>query len=534
MNRKYIFVVGGVISGIGKGVVAASTGTILKSTGKKISVQKLDPYINVDPGTMSPFEHGECFVTKDGKETDLDLGHYERFIDIELNRHASVTSGQIYESVIKKERRGGYDGATIQVIPHITSAIKDEIIANADEEQSDVAIIEIGGTVGDIELQPFLEVIRQMKLQFGSENVAIIQVVYVPFIKAVNEWKTKPAQHSVARLSEHGVFPNVIVTRSDEWLEPALTAKLARMVGLHEEAVVQSPNVDNILKIPAILESQKIHDTLCNDLKIESITPDISELVKLTEKIDTLDKELNIGIVAKYVALEDSYLSVLEALKSACWAADVKLKVNWIDAEKVTYNNAEEILGDCDGILVPGGFGSRGTDGKIAAINYARLNNVPFFGICLGLQLATIEFARNVVGLTEADSTEWNATTPDPIIYVIEGKETFIGGTQRLGNFEATLGESTLAREIYGAEKVLERHRHRFEVNNKYVDLLQENGFVFSGINEENNLVEMIELPTNDFFFACQAHPEFKSRPLRPQPIFREFIKAAKKHNEVN
>lgn len=528
---KYIFVTGGVVSSLGKGITAASLGRLLKNRGLEITIQKFDPYINIDPGTMSPYQHGEVFVTDDGAETDLDLGHYERFIDINLGKHSTVTSGKVYSTVLKKERRGDYNGGTVQVIPHITNEIKDRIQRAGRETNADIVITEVGGTVGDIESLPFLEAIRQMKRDLGNENVLYLHCTLIPYIAAAGELKTKPTQHSVKELRSLGIQPNVLVVRSDRPVPQDMKEKLALFCDVNAEEVIDAADAESLYDIPLNLRDQDLDDIVLKHFGIEAPAADMTEWEALVNKVKNLKKTTKIALVGKYVALQDAYISVVEALKHAGYAFDTDIEVNAINAETVNAENVEELLRDADGILVPGGFGDRGVEGKIEAIKYAREHNVPFLGICLGMQLATVEYARNVLGLKGAHSTELNPNTKYPIIDLLPEQKDVedLGGTLRLGLYPCKLKDHTLAAQIYDDELVYERHRHRYEFNNEYREAMEAEGLVFSGTSPDGRLVEIIELPENKFFVASQFHPEFKSRPNRPQPMFRDFIGAAVK-----
>jgi CTP synthase len=531
---KYIFVTGGVVSSLGKGITAASLGRLLKNRGLNVTIQKFDPYINVDPGTMSPYQHGEVFVTDDGAETDLDLGHYERFIDINLNKYSNVTTGKIYSAVLKKERRGDYLGATVQVIPHITNEIKDRVFRAGRETNADVVITEIGGTVGDIESLPFLEAIRQMKSDVGRDNVMYIHCTLVPYIKAAGEMKTKPTQHSVKELRSLGIQPNVIVVRTEMPISQDMKEKIALFCDIDPKAVIECRDADTLYSIPLALQEQNLDKIVCEHLKLDCGEADMTEWTKLVERVTNLSKKTKIALVGKYVELPDAYLSVVEALKHAGYHFDADVEVKWINSEEVTKENVHELLNDADGILVPGGFGDRGIDGKIFAIQYAREQKKPFFGICLGMQLASIEFARNVLGLEGAHSSEFDPNTKHPIIDLLpEQKEVEdLGGTLRLGLYPCKLSENTKAYKAYQDEIVYERHRHRYEFNNHYRQAMEEAGFVFSGTSLDGRLVEIIEIKDHPWFVASQFHPEFKSRPTRPQPLFRDFIEASLKAQE--
>jgi len=524
---KYIFVTGGVVSSLGKGITAASLGRLLKNRGLKVTIQKFDPYINVDPGTMSPYQHGEVFVTDDGAETDLDLGHYERFIDINLNKYSNVTTGKIYSTVLRKERRGDYLGGTVQVIPHVTNEIKDRVFRAGKETKADVVITEIGGTVGDIESLPFLEAIRQIKSDIGSENVMYVHCTLVPYIKAAGEMKTKPTQHSVKELRSLGIQPNVIVVRTEMPISQDMKDKIALFCDIDKKAVVEARDAETLYQVPLELQEQDLDDIVCNHLKLDCPEANMTEWKALVDKVLNLSTTTKIALVGKYVELPDAYLSVVESLKHAGYVYDTDIDINWINSEDVTAENAAQLLADADGILVPGGFGDRGIDGKIEAIRYARENNVPFLGICLGMQLASVEFARNVVGLEGAHSSEIAPETANPVIDLLPEQKDVedLGGTLRLGIYPCKLQKETKAHAAYeGEEVVYERHRHRYEFNNEFREQMEAKGFVFSGTSPDGRLVEVIELKDHPWFVASQFHPEFKSRPTRPHPLFREFI----------
>jgi CTP synthase len=532
MVTKYIFITGGVVSSLGKGITAASLGRLLKNRGLKVTIQKFDPYINVDPGTMSPYQHGEVFVTDDGAETDLDLGHYERFIDINLTKNSNVTTGKVYSSVISKERRGDYLGGTVQVIPHITNEIKERITRAGEESGSDVVITEIGGTVGDIESLPFLEAIRQMRSDMGRDNVIYIHVTLIPFLSAAGEAKTKPTQHSVKELRSIGIQPHVIVCRTEKALGDDMKRKIALFCDTDPEAVIEVRDAETLYEVPLRLREQGLDDIVLDKLKLAAPPADMLEWEALVGKIKALkEKEtVEIAIVGKYVALHDAYISIVESLGHAGIANDAQVKIRWVHAEDVTDDNAAELLAGVQGILVPGGFGDRGIEGKISAIRYARENRIPFFGICLGMQTAVVEFARSVAGLAGANSSEINPSTPHPVIDLMP-EQTGVenkGGTMRLGLYPCKLVPGTKAMESYGEELIYERHRHRYEFNNEYRDVLRQAGLLLSGTSPDGRLVEMIELPNHPWFVAVQFHPEFLSRPNRPHPLFRDFVKAAK------
>ncbi|MFD1020064.1 CTP synthase [Thalassobacillus hwangdonensis] len=525
---KYIFVTGGVVSSLGKGITAASLGRLLKNRGLKVTIQKFDPYINVDPGTMSPYQHGEVFVTDDGAETDLDLGHYERFIDINLNKYSNVTTGKVYSSVIKKERRGDYLGGTVQVIPHITNEIKDRVFRAGHETNADVVITEIGGTVGDIESLPFLEAIRQIKSDIGKDHVMYLHCTLVPYLKAAGEMKTKPTQHSVKELRSLGIQPDVIVLRTENAISEDMKEKIALFCDINKKAVIEARDSDTLYQVPLDLQAQKLDQLTCEHFKLDCNEADMTEWNQLVDRVNNLKETKTIGLVGKYVELPDAYISVVEALKHAGYAYDADIEVRWINSEDVTAENAQEKLSDVDGILVPGGFGDRGIEGKIEAIRYARENKVPFLGICLGMQLATVEFARNVLGLEGAHSAEIDPTTSHPIIDLLPEQKDIsdLGGTLRLGIYPCKLDKESRAFEAYGDEVIYERHRHRFEFNNHYREEMEAQGFKFSGTSPDGRLVEIIEVADHPWFVASQFHPEFKSRPTRPQELFHGFIGA--------
>lgn len=527
---KYIFVTGGVVSSIGKGIAAASLGRLLKNRGLNVTIQKFDPYINVDPGTMSPYQHGEVFVTEDGAETDLDLGHYERFIDINLNKYSNVTTGKIYSTVIKKERRGDYLGGTVQVIPHITNEIKEKVFQSGKQTNADVVITEIGGTVGDIESLPFLEAIRQIKSDIGKENVMYIHTTLVPYIKAAGELKTKPTQHSVKELRSLGIQPDVIILRTEMKVTQDMKDKIALFCDINTGSVIESRDAETLYHVPLALQAQHLDQITCDHFGLDCPPADMTEWNDLAEKVRNLSKTVTIGLVGKYVELPDAYISVVEALKHAGYSYDSDVCVRWVDSEGVNAGNVAELLADVDGILVPGGFGDRGIEGKIEAIRYARESKTPFLGICLGMQLATVEFARNVLGLEGAHSAEIDPNTPYPIIDLLpEQKDVSdMGGTLRLGVYPCRLKEGTKTKEAYENEDVIyERHRHRFEFNNEYRETMEDKGFIFSGTSPDGKLIETVELADHPWFIASQFHPEFKSRPTRPQRLFYGFIGAS-------
>lgn len=526
---KYIFVTGGVVSSLGKGIVAASVGRVLKNRGLKITLQKFDPYLNVDPGTMSPYQHGEVFVTDDGAETDLDLGHYERFIDVNLGKYSSVTAGKVYSTILEKERRGDYLGGTVQVIPHVTNEIKSRVLLAGESSDADIVITEIGGTVGDIESLPFLEAIRQIRSELGRENVCYIHCTLLPYIKAAGEMKTKPTQQSVKELRGLGIQPDIIVVRNEQPLTDELRAKISLFCDTPKQNVIESRDVNNLYEIPLNMKKQKIDDILLKHFNLEAKEADMSSWEKLVERVSNLSEEVNIALVGKYVELQDAYISVAESLKHAGYKNNAKVNIDWIQSEDITEENVENYLKGKDGILVPGGFGDRGVEGKISAIKYARENKIPFLGICLGMQLATVEFARNVCNLNGAHSSELDSNTPYPIINLLPDQENVVdmGGTLRLGSYPCKLSVGTKAYEVYGSELIYERHRHRYEFNNFYRERLTEKGLVLSGVSPDNRLVEVIELKDHPWFVAAQYHPEFKSRPDKAHPLFDGFIKAS-------
>ncbi|TDL32960.1 CTP synthase [Jeotgalibacillus sp. S-D1] len=528
---KYIFVTGGVVSSLGKGITAASLGRLLKNRGLNVTIQKFDPYINVDPGTMSPYQHGEVFVTDDGAETDLDLGHYERFIDINLNKYSNVTTGKIYSTVLKKERRGDYLGGTVQVIPHITNELKERVFRAGRETNADIVITEIGGTVGDIESLPFLEAIRQIKSDVGRDNVMYIHCTLIPYLKAAGEMKTKPTQHSVKELRSLGIQPNIIVVRTEMPVSQDMKDKIALFCDINEASVIEATDADTLYAVPLALQAQKMDSIVCEHLKLDVPEPEMTEWNALVDRVRNLSGKTRIALVGKYVELQDAYISVVESLKHAGYQFDVDVEVKWLNSELLNRENIEEELSDVDGILIPGGFGDRGIEGKIEAIRYARETKTPFFGICLGMQLASIEYARNVLGLDGAHSAEIMPETPHPIIDLLPEQKDIedLGGTLRLGLYPCKLNPGTKANEAYSSEVVYERHRHRFEFNNQYREQMEKEGFLFSGTSPDGRLVEIIELADHPWFVASQFHPEFTSRPTRPQPLFRDFIKATLK-----
>jgi CTP synthase len=531
---KYIFVTGGVVSGLGKGITAASLGRLLKSRGLKVAAQKLDPYINVDPGTMSPYQHGEVYVTEDGAETDLDLGHYERFIDEDLNKYSNLTTGKVYWNVLNKERRGEYLGETVQVIPHITNEIKDFIYSVGRKTGADVVITEIGGTTGDIESQPFLEAARQVGLEVGRENSLYIHVTLVPFLSGSDEHKTKPTQHSVKELRGMGISPDIIVLRCDEPLEDSIFKKIAMFCNVKPDCVIENMTIPVLYEAPLMLEKNDFSLIVCRELGLWTKAPELTEWKAMVESIKNLSKSVTIGLVGKYVQLHDAYLSVAEALRHAGYVYGVNPEIKWIDSETVDDANVGEVLADCDGVIVPGGFGNRGIDGKIATARYCRENNVPYLGICLGMQVAVIEFARHVCGLKNADSGEFDPDSPDKVIDFLPDQNDNInkGGTLRLGAYPCRLKDGTKIRACYGAENISERHRHRYEFNNDYRGVLEKNGMVLSGTSPDGYIVETMELPDCDYFVGVQFHPEFKSRPNKAHPLFKGLVSAALKRKE--
>lgn len=533
---KYVFVTGGVVSGLGKGITASSIALLLKSRGYKVFMQKFDPYINVDPGTMSPYQHGEVFVTADGSETDLDLGHYERYIDEELNYTSNMTMGKVFASVIEKERRGDFLGGTVQIVPHVTNEIKARIYEAAHTSKADIIITEIGGTIGDIESEAFLEALRQMRLEEGIENTLYVHTTLVPEIYGSGELKTKPTQHSVIELRGLGIQPDIIVCRTPVMLEEDIKKKISMFCSIPSNQVISSPDVTNVYSIPLVYHEQGIDEIVLNHFGLEIGKININEWQKLVKTTDNLKKEIEISLVGKYVELHDAYISVVESLKHAGYPIGVKVNVNWVDSEKLENTDVDlnKIFKKSQGIIIPGGFGSRGIEGMIKAAQYARENNIPYLGICLGMQIATIEFARNVCNLEDANSTEFDPVCKNPIIDLMSDQKQIInmGGTLRLGNYECKLVKDTLAYADYKKENILERHRHRYEFNNKYRELLAEKGLIFSGINPAANLVEIIELPTHPHYIACQFHPEFKSRPNRPHPLFKSFIEVSAKQKK--
>ncbi len=531
MNTKYIFVTGGVVSGLGKGITAASLGRLLKNRGYKVTIQKFDPYLNVDPGTMSPYEHGEVFVTDDGAETDLDLGHYERFIDENLTKNSSVTMGKVYLSVLEKERRGDYLGKTVQVIPHVTNEIKERIYSFEDTDV-DIVITEVGGTVGDIEGLSIIEAIRQVGLEKNKEDVLYVHVTLLPYISGSNEIKSKPTQHSVKELQSLGIQPDILVCRSEQEIPETIREKLALFCNVRKTSVIQNRTADCLYAVPLMLEKEGLARETCNHLRLDSFVPDNSKWEEMVQNIRTINPEnkVKIAIVGKYTQLEDSYISVVESLQHAGFANNVKVEVEMIDSELIVSSNVKEKLSKYDGIVVPGGFGNRGIDGMIETIKYAREEKVPFLGICLGMQMTVVEYARDVLGLKDANSAEFSNDTKNPVIHIMETQKDIKkkGGTMRLGSYPCVIKPGTLAEEVYDTNKIDERHRHRFEYNNEYKERLEAAGLVCSGTSPDGSLVEIVEIKDHPYFIAGQFHPELKSRPNNPAPLFVGLIKAAK------
>ncbi len=530
MKTKYIFVTGGVVSGLGKGITAASLGRLLKNRGYSVTLQKFDPYINIDPGTMSPYQHGEVFVTEDGAETDLDLGHYERFIDESLSKNSNVTTGKVYQSVIDKERRGDYLGATVQVIPHITNEIKDRIYHA--EGKVDIVITEIGGTVGDIESTPFLEAIRQVSLDMGRENVVYIHVTLLPFISGSDELKTKPTQHSVKEMLGMGIQPTILVCRSEMDIPEEARRKIASFCNVRPKDVILNKTASSLYAVPLMLEHEGLADVVCEHLGIENRAPELTEWKEMVHRQENAQRDVKIALVGKYTALPDAYISVMEALKHAGFEQGATVHIDMVNSEDINENSVHKLLSGSQGIIVPGGFGGRGIDGMILAVKYARENNIPFFGICLGMQISVIEYARNVLGFTDANSGEFDENTPHKVIDFMEGQNNEInkGGTLRLGSYPCVIAKGTTMERCYKKNEISERHRHRYEFNNSFRDALTAKGLVLSGTSPDNALVETVELTDRDFYVGVQYHPEFKSRPNKPHPLFMGFISAALKH----
>lgn len=531
-TTKYIFVTGGVVSGLGKGITAASLGRLLKARGLKVAAQKLDPYINVDPGTMSPYQHGEVYVTEDGAETDLDLGHYERFIDEDLNKYSNLTTGKIYWNVLNKERRGEYLGSTVQVIPHITNEIKDFVYRVGKKTQADIVITEIGGTIGDIESQPFIEAARQISLEVGRENSLFIHVTLVPFLRGSDEHKSKPTQHSVKELQGMGINPNIIVLRCDEPLEESIFKKISMFCNVKPDCVIENITLPSIYEAPTMLEKANFSSVVLRELHIDAPEPDLSDWLAMLDMIKNRSGEVNIGLVGKYIQLHDAYLSVAEALRHAGFALGSYVNISWIDSETLTEATYEETLSHVDGIIVPGGFGNRGIEGMVLAVKYVRENNVPYFGICLGMQIAVMEYARNVAGIPDANSGEFDELCKNKVIDFMPGQSVDIdkGGTLRLGSYPCVIQKGTTMERCYGEELIHERHRHRYEFNNDYREVLTSHGLTLSGLSPDGRLVETVELSDRPFFVGVQYHPEFKSRPNKAHPLFKGFIEAAMKH----
>lgn len=534
--KKYIFITGGVVSGLGKGITAASLGRLLKARGLKVAAQKLDPYINVDPGTMSPYQHGEVYVTEDGAETDLDLGHYERFIDENLNKYSNLTTGKVYWNVLNKERRGEYLGSTVQTIPHITNEIKNFVYKVGKETDADIVITEIGGTIGDIESQPFVEAVRQISLEVGRNNSLFIHVTLVPFLSGSDEHKSKPTQHSVKELQGMGVHPDVIILRCDRPLESSIFAKTSMFCNVESDCVIENITLPTLYEAPLMLEKSNFSEVVLRKLGVTAPRPNLTEWKALVERIKNPMFEVNIAIVGKYVALHDAYLSVAEAIRHAGYEYSARANVLWIDSEEVNDENVEKMLKSADGIIVPGGFGNRGIEGKIVTARYARENNVPYLGICLGMQVAVIEFARNVCGITDANSGEFNPECKNKVIDFLPDQNENVnkGGTLRLGAYPCHVKDGTKMLECYGEKDISERHRHRYEFNNDYRDVLTKNGLLISGTSPDDYIVETVEIPKNDFFVGVQYHPEFKSRPNKPHPLFKGLIKQSLKNRYPN
>ncbi|MDD7354278.1 MAG: CTP synthase [Oscillospiraceae bacterium] len=529
---KYIFVTGGVVSGLGKGITAASLGRLLKSRGLKVAAQKLDPYINVDPGTMSPYQHGEVYVTEDGAETDLDLGHYERFIDENLNRFSNLTTGKVYWNVLNKERRGEYLGSTVQVIPHITNEIKEFVYRVGRQTDADVVITEIGGTIGDIESQPFLEAVRQISLEVGRENSLFIHVTLVPFLSGSDEHKSKPTQHSVKELQGMGINPNIIVLRCDEPLEDSIFKKISLFCNVKPDCVIENITLPFLYEAPLMLEKANFSSVVCRELGIDAPAPDLAEWTDMVERIKNRDDHVKIGLVGKYVQLHDAYLSVAEAMRHAGYTLNTHIDIEWIDSETITNDNYTSVLGGLDGIIVPGGFGGRGIDGMILAAKFARETDIPYFGICLGMQIAVIEYTRHVGGISDANSGEFDELGKHKVIDFMPGQSNDIdkGGTLRLGAYPCVIKEGTTMERCYNSNNISERHRHRYEFNNDYREMLTSNGLTLSGLSPDGRLVETVEITDRDFYVGVQYHPEFKSRPNKAHPLFKGFIAAALKH----
>ena len=529
MSVKYVFVTGGVVSGLGKGITAASLGRLLKARGYKVTSQKFDPYINMDPGTMNPIQHGEVFVTDDGAETDLDLGHYERFIDESLNKGSNVTTGKIYWSILSKERRGDFGGHTVQVIPHVTNEIKSRFYRNPDSTEQEVAIIEVGGTVGDIESQPFLEAIRQFQHDVGHENCILIHVTLIPYLKSSGEIKTKPTQASVKELQGLGIRPDILVCRSDLPLDQGIKDKIALFCNVPSENVIQNLDCDVLYEVPLVMEKEGLANVACKCLNLDCPEPDLTEWESMVNAWKNPSKKVKIALVGKYVSLHDAYISVVEALKHGAVACDSDIDIKWVDSETIDSHNVADVLSDVDGIIVPGGFGDRGIEGMIESIRYARENKVPYLGLCLGMQLTIVEFARNVLGYSDAHSSEFNPSSVHQVIHIMPEQDgvTDLGGTLRLGSYPCVLDKTSKSYALYGSETIAERHRHRYEVNNDYRKALTDNGMLLAGHSPDGHIIEMVEIPDHPWFIGTQAHPEFKSRPNKAHPLFKGFIDAA-------
>ncbi len=531
--RKFIFVTGGVVSGLGKGITAASLGRLLKNRGLKVASQKLDPYMNVDPGTMSPYQHGEVFVTDDGAETDLDLGHYERFIDENLTKYSNITSGKVYWTILNKERKGEYLGETVQIIPHVTNEIKRLILKNQEETQADVSIIEIGGTIGDIESLPFLEAVRQLMLDVGRKNCLSIHVCLVPYISGSDEFKSKPTQHSVNELQGLGIHPDIIVARADKDIPSDICKKISQFCNVEDDCVITNTTLPCLYEVPLMLHNQKMDEVVCRELDIQNTKLDLCEWQKMIDKVYACSGEVQIALVGKYTELHDSYLSVVESLNHAGIANGKNVKIKWVDSDSINSETIAESFKDCSGIIVPGGFGIRGTEGMIASCKYARENHIPYFGICLGMQIMVIEFARGVLNLKDASSSEFNEVCKNPVINIMDDQRSVMkGGTMRLGKYPCKIVEGTMMHKAYKCKEIEERHRHRYEFNNNYREAVQKAGMIISGTSPDDRIVETVELPDADFFVGVQFHPEFKSRPNKPHPLFVEFVKASIKNQK--
>ncbi|MCI6915297.1 MAG: CTP synthase [Lachnospiraceae bacterium] len=529
MAVKYVFVTGGVVSGLGKGITAASLGRLLKARGYHVTSQKFDPYLNIDPGTMNPIQHGEVFVTDDGAETDLDLGHYERFIDEKLNKGSNVTSGKVYWAVLNKERHGDFGGHTVQVIPHITDEIKSRIYRNPDAKEDEVCIIEVGGTVGDIESQPFLEAIRQFQQEIAPNDSIMIHVTLIPYLKASGELKTKPTQASVKSLQAMGIRTDVLVCRSDYPLDNDIKEKISNFCNVPTENVIENLDVDVLYEVPLAMEKEHLADVVCKELNLANPTPDLSDWIDMVHSWKNPTRVVKVALVGKYTALHDAYISVVESLKHGAFSNGAQVEIKWVESETITPDTVAERLGDVTGIIVPGGFGDRGIDGMITAIKYARENKVPYLGLCLGMQLTIVEFARNVLGYADANSEEFDPSSNNQVIHILPSQNgiTDLGGTLRLGAYPCVLASDSLAAKVYGTDQISERHRHRYEVNNDYRDELVSHGMKLAGLSPDGHIVEMIEIPDHPWFIGTQAHPEFKSRPNKPHPLFKGFTKAA-------